>query len=116
MVVAPAQSNQDAYTGPMSVLINSGTRSGKEALAYQFAKTRRATVIGTTSAGAFTGGKGVFAERDVDYLLYLAVLEIRLDDRTIEGVGVAPHIRVPATPGVDAPLDRALWELGCQRA
>ena len=97
----------------MVVLINSGTRSGKEALAYQFLKTRRATLIGTTTAGAFTAGKGFFADRNAGYMLYLAVFEMSLDDQVIEGIGVAPHIRVPALLGVDAQLDRALQELGC---
>ena len=108
--------NNEAYSGPMAVLINAGTRSGKEALAYQFVKTGRATVIGTTTAGAFSGGMGIFAQRDAGYVLYLAVLEMRLDDRVIEGVGVAPHIEVSPQPGVDAPLRRALEELGCERA
>ena len=44
----------------------------------------------------------------------LAMLGVRLDGETIEGIGVAPHIRVTAIPGMDAPLDRALLELGCQ--
>ncbi len=112
-VAAPAESNKDAFTGTMVVLINSGTRSGKEALAYQFLKTRRATLIGTTTAGAFTAGKGFFADRNAGYMLYLAVFEMSLDDQVIEGIGVAPHIRVPALLGVDAQLDRALQELGC---
>ncbi len=115
-VAAEAQVNNEAYSGPMAVLINAGTRSGKEALAYQFVKTGRATVIGTTTAGAFSGGMGIFAQRDAGYVLYLAVLEMRLDDRVIEGVGVAPHIEVSPQPGVDAPLRRALEELGCERA
>jgi carboxyl-terminal processing protease len=113
--VAEPHTNPDAYTGPMAVLINSGTRSGKESLAHQFVKTRRATVIGTRTAGAFTAGKGVFADRDAKYMLYLSVFELRLDGRTIEGVGVAPHVRVPPIPGVDAPLKRAREVLGCEQ-
>jgi carboxyl-terminal processing protease len=109
----PHQINQAAYSGPMAVLINSGTRSGKESLAYQFVKTQRATVIGTTTAGAFTGGRGVFAERQADYLFFLSVLEMQLDGNRIEGVGVDPHILITPIPGEDAPLQKALQELDC---
>ena len=77
LLAEPAQ-NPEYYSGPLVVLINAGTRSGKESLAFQFAKTQRATLIGTTTAGAFTAGMGVFSDRpDADYLLYLSVAEMR---------------------------------------
>ena len=82
------------FAGPLVVLINEGTRSGKEALAYQFKKTGRATLVGTATAGAFTGGMGIFADEDRPYLLYLAVNETLLDGRRIEGVGVNPDIEI----------------------
>ena len=40
------------YSGPMVVLIDEGTRSGKECMAFQFKKSRRARLLGTTTAGA----------------------------------------------------------------
>jgi len=112
----PAQ-NPDYYSGPLVVLINAGTRSGKESLAFQFAKTQRATLIGTTTAGAFTAGMGVFSDRaGADYLLYLSVAELRLDDQMIEGVGVAPDQRVEAQADRDRPLEAALDYFGCRPA
>ncbi|MCG8420296.1 MAG: S41 family peptidase [Proteobacteria bacterium] len=102
---AEPKTNPNPYLGPLVVLIDEGTRSGKEALAHQFGKKKRATVMGTTTWGAFTAGKGVFADRnDVDYILYLAVSEWRVDGRTMEGVGVAPEIGVPY------PLDGTIAE------
>lgn len=112
-VEAEAQTNADAWTGPLAVITNSGTRSGKESLAFQFRKTGRATVSGSTTAGAFTAGRGVFSERAVDYILYLAVQEITLDGTVIEGAGVAPDVVVEDEAGRDAPLASAMESLGC---
>ncbi len=113
-ITADAQANPDAWAGPLAVIINGGTRSGKESLAYQFRKTGRATLFGSTTWGAFTGGLGAFAERDVNYLLFLAVSEMRLDDTIIEGVGIDPDVPVPDGPSGDAPLSAALDHLACE--
>jgi len=111
---AEPQNNPDAWNGPLAVIINGGTRSGKESLAFQFKKSGRAKLFGTTTRGAFTGGLGAFAERDVDYILYLSVQETRLDGAAIEGVGVSPNVVVPEETGHDAPLSAALDHLACQ--
>jgi len=71
--------NPGHFDGPLVVLVNNGTRSGKEALPYQFKHSGRAALIGATTQGAFTAGKGVFAEASVDYMLYLAVSEFFVD-------------------------------------
>jgi len=47
--------NPDPYLGPLVVIINNGSRSGKEALAYQFKKLHRATLVGESTAGYFSG-------------------------------------------------------------
>lgn len=113
MTPEPA-SNAASYTGPVAVLVNHGTRSGKESLAWQFRHSGRGRLFGSTTAGAFSSGRGVFAEvEDADYLLYLAVAELRLDGEIIEGVGVAPDERVAPVFGRDAPLAKALAHLGC---
>lgn len=106
--------NSEAWNGPLAVIINGGTRSGKEALAFQFKKSGRARLFGTTTWGAFTGGLGAFTERDVNYILYLSVQETRLDGTVIEGAGVSPHVVVPEEAGDDAPLSAAVDHLACQ--
>jgi carboxyl-terminal processing protease len=106
--------NGDAWDGPMAVLINGGTRSGKESLAYQFRKTGRAKLFGDVSSGAFTAGQGGFADRDVDFMFYLSVFEMRLDGTVIEGVGVTPDVGIRPVAGKDLPLAAALIDLGCQ--
>ena len=109
------RANDGYWDGPLVVLINDGTRSGKESLAYQFKRSGRAQLIGSTTAGAFTAGYGGHADRDGSYLLYLSVAEMVLDGNRIEGIGVNPDVVVPDSPGRDAPLATALEHFGCGR-
>lgn len=88
------KNNKNSFLGPMVVLINEDVRSGKEAMAFQFKKSRRAKLIGKTTAGAFVSGRGFFADEDNGYILYLAISAIKLDGQIIEGVGIAPDLRV----------------------
>lgn len=90
-----AHETASPYTRPMVVLIDEGTRSGKEAVAFQFKKSGRATLIGTTTRGAFNAGTGLFVDGDSSLVYYLSVAEYRLDGQRIEGVGVAPDLEVP---------------------
>jgi len=108
---ADPQTNPDAWLGPLAVIINNGTRSGKESLAFQFKKGGRATLFGTRTAGAFTAGRGVFAKRVEDYLLYLSVQEFILDGNAIEGVGVTPDVWVEDGTESDLPLMAAVNHL-----
>jgi carboxyl-terminal processing protease len=109
---APA-ANPGAYTGPLAVLINAGTRSGKESLAWQFRHSGRARLFGVTTAGAFNAGMGVYADRGEGYVLYLSVAEYILNSQRLEGVGVAPHVVVSRDGRRDTPLLAALAHLGC---
>lgn len=85
-------SRHTGYGKPMVVLINGGTRSAKEFLTYQFKAAKRATVVGTRTAGAFLGA-GAYQIND-DALLELPVVGLRLDKIRLEGAGVAPDILV----------------------
>ena len=114
-LTAEPQDNSRAWNGPLAVIINGGTRSGKESLAYQFSKSGRARLFGSTTSGAFTGGLGAFVEREEDFVLYLSVSETKLDGTAIEGTGVSPDTRVPDDPYHDAPLAAALNHLGCNK-
>ena len=53
---AEPKTNKKYFTGPMVVLVNEGTLSGKEGLAYQFKKSGRALLVGSTTIGAFSAG------------------------------------------------------------
>jgi carboxyl-terminal processing protease len=89
------QENRFWYGRPMVVLINEGTRSGKEAVAYQFKASGRAVLIGTRTSGALSAGKGLLLEDGMRLIYYLAVAEYRLNGHRIEGRGISPNIRVP---------------------
>ncbi len=96
------------YDRPMVVLIDGGTRSGKESLAFQFKKSGRAVLVGRTTAGAFTAGQGVFTDPALPYFLFIPVAEVLLDGQTIEGIGVAPDEQVDPGWPADRQLERAV--------
>lgn len=105
---ADQKNNQQHYAGPMVVLINEGTRSGKEALAYQFKKSGRAVLVGATTQGAFSAGEGQFNDIDKSFFLYLAVAEYQLDGKKIEGVGINPDIVVEHDLSISSSSDLQL--------
>lgn len=81
------------YDKPMVALINGGSRSAKEFFTYQLKKTKRATVVGTTTAGAFLGAGKV--DIGPDGMLELAIVGLRVDGKRLEGPGVSPDVEVP---------------------
>ncbi|HWA49378.1 MAG TPA: S41 family peptidase [Dongiaceae bacterium] len=95
---------------PVALLINGGSRSGKEVLAYGFKKYGVGEVIGTRTAGALLAGRA-FLLKD-DSLLLLAVSDVEVDGERLERVGVAPTIEVPFpleyAGGKDPQLDKAV--------
>lgn len=95
MLKSPFKKNQDFYDGPMAVLINEGVRSGKEALAHQFKKTKRALLIGDKTPGYFSTGQFFYVEEPLNYLFYLCVYQLKLDGEVIEGKGIEPDHKIP---------------------
>lgn len=95
---------------PAVLLINGGTRSGKETIAYGAKKHNLARLVGERTAGAVTFGQP-FCLSDGSLLL-LAVADARVDGERLEGRGVSPDIEVPFdirySDGRDPQLDRAL--------
>jgi carboxyl-terminal processing protease len=94
---------------PVAMLVNGGTRSGKEVLAYGFKKYRIGEVIGTQTEGAVLAATAFLIGRG---LLLLAVEDVQVDGVRLEGVGVAPTIEVqdgPTSAGeADPQLSRAV--------
>jgi carboxyl-terminal processing protease len=78
---------------PVAMLINGGTRSGKEVLAYGFKKYRLGEVIGTRTEGAVLAATAFLIGGG---LLLLAVEDVLIDGVRLEGIGVTPTIEVPA--------------------
>jgi carboxyl-terminal processing protease len=98
---------------PVAMLINEGTRSGKEVLAYGFKQYRLGELIGHRTEGAVLAATA-FLIGD-DGLLLLAVEDVLVDGQRLEGVGVEPTIEVPFdwryAAGGDPQLDRAVQVL-----
>ncbi len=95
LMESPFKKNKNYYSGPMAVLINEGVRSGKEALAYQFKKTKRAILIGEKTPGYFTAGQFFYVDEPLNYIFYLCVKQLKLDGNIIEGIGIKPDLEVP---------------------
>jgi carboxyl-terminal processing protease len=95
---------------PVVLLINGGSRSGKEILAYGFEKYGYGAVVGTRTKGDVLAARA-FMLSDGS-LLELAVDDVRVDGERLEGVGVAPTIEVPFrleySAGADPQLERAV--------
>ena len=102
-----------AYNRPVIVLINGGSRSGKELLAYYFKKTKRGLLIGERTAGYVCGAS--YKRISEESLLLYAVAMLNIDGKRLEGVGVAPDIEVPFdirfAGGKDIQLERAKDEM-----
>lgn len=95
---------------PVAMLVNGGTRSGKEVLAYGFKKFGYGEVIGTRTAGALLAGRG-FLLSDGSFLM-VAVTDVAVDGERLEGRGVEPTVEVPFdlpyAGGRDPQLDKAV--------
>jgi carboxyl-terminal processing protease len=95
---------------PVAVLVNAGTRSGKEILADAFKRYQLGPVVGSHTANAVLAA-GAFLMSD-DSLLLLAVDDVVIDGRRLEGVGVEPTVAVPLrieyANGSDPQLDKAI--------
>jgi carboxyl-terminal processing protease len=114
-MIAVTREKQELYLEsqwrkPVVLLINGGSRSGKELFAYGFRKLGIGPVVGERTAGAVTGGT-VIPLSDHS-LLYLCVMGMQVDGEILEGVGVAPDHEVPwplpYASAKDPQLERAL--------
>jgi len=102
---------------PMVAIIDKGTRSGMEILAYAL-KSNGVTLIGQPTAADVVAGRGFLLPDNS--LLELAVADVFVDGKRLEGVGVTPDIPVPFdiryAAGADPQLAAALDEMTRQLA
>jgi carboxyl-terminal processing protease len=95
---------------PATLLINRGSRSGKEVIAYAAKKHRLARLVGETTGGSVLPG-GPFC-LDNGAVLYLARSKLTVDGEVLEAQGVAPDLVVPFdlryAAGRDLQLEAAL--------
>ncbi|MFB2834125.1 S41 family peptidase [Floridanema evergladense] len=98
---------------PVVMLVNEGSRSAKEIVAYGFQKAKIGSVIGTKTAGAVVAGRPFLLADGT--LLYVAVANVYVDEnQRLEGKGVTPDIVVPFpieyAQGNDPQKERAITE------
>ncbi len=91
---------------PVALLINGGTRSGKEIIAHGFKQFKLGPVVGSRTAGAVTAGR--FFAFDDGTGLYLAVRGIKVDGEVLEGKGVSPDFEIPWSLPYASPTDPQL--------
>jgi Periplasmic protease len=92
------------YDKPVVAIINNGSRSGKELLAFSLKKTGRAKLVGGTTAGAVLGGR-LFPIND-RASLYLAIFDGTIGGVRLEGAGVSPDVEVLNTDHSQAGADK----------
>ena len=98
------------WTKPVVMLVNGGSRSGKEILAYGFRKYNIGKIVGSQTAGAVVAGSP-FIMPDGS-LLYLAVADVLVDRERLEGNAIIPDIEValpiPYAGGIDLQKEKAI--------
>ncbi len=95
---------------PAAMVVNQGSRSGKEILAYGFQKYKIGPLVGTQTAGAVVAGRP-YLMKDGS-MLYLAVADVFVDGQRLEGKGVNPDVEVafqlPYAQGADPFKEKAI--------
>jgi carboxyl-terminal processing protease len=103
--------SNSAWKKPVVMLVNQGSRSAKEILAFGFRQYGIGPVVGTKTAGAVVAGRP-FIMQDGS-LLYVAVSDVYVNgNERLEGKGVTPDITVPFSleyaQGADPQKERAI--------
>ncbi|WP_421656146.1 S41 family peptidase [Leptothermofonsia sp. ETS-13] len=106
--------NYAQWNKPVVMIVNEGSRSAKEILAYAFQQYKIGPVIGTKTAGYVVAGRP-FLMKDGS-LLYVAVADVYVNgNERLEGKGVTPDVVVPApieyAQGADPQKERAIAAL-----
>ena len=100
------------WSKPVVAVIDEGSRSGMEILAYAL-KDNGIPLVGTTTAKAVVAGTAYLLPDDS--LLLLAVSDVHVDGKRLEGRGVDPDIVVPFdiryAAGADPQMDAAMVEM-----
>ncbi len=105
-VKGKANRDRSYFDRPVVAIINGGSRSGKELIAFSLKRSGRALLVGENTAGYFSAG--TLFSLDDNNALYLAVAGCTVGGVKIEGQGVAPDIACENTGRDQAGYDRQL--------
>jgi carboxyl-terminal processing protease len=106
---------QNAYTGPVAILIDFGSGSTSELFAAGMQESGRAVIVGERSVGAAL--PSIFEKLPTGALFQYAIADFKTPKGIlIEGRGVLPDVEVKQTraallAGSDAPLDAAVEQI-----
>jgi carboxyl-terminal processing protease len=104
------QKYSSGWAKPVVLLVDEGSRSGKELFAFGFRKLAKGPIVGERTAGAVLAGR-INALSDGS-VLFIAAADVEVEEGRLEGRGVEPDILVPFDPayaaGADPQRDRAL--------
>lgn len=106
------QRAQFGYAKPMVALINEGSRSAKEVFSEILKKSKRATLVGHNTAGHVLGTSPIRLNEWA--YIEIPIVEVEVDGKSLEGVGVAPDIMVKGEideNGQDLILEKGLEEV-----
>ncbi|ACK73164.1 peptidase S41 [Gloeothece citriformis PCC 7424] len=101
------------WNKPVIMIVDGGSRSSKEILAFAFKQQNIGLVVGSKTPGAVVAGRAFLM--DDGSLLYVAVGDVYVYEKyRLEGQGVMPDIEVPFplqyAQGKDAQKERAIEE------
>jgi carboxyl-terminal processing protease len=100
------------YGKPLVLIINKGSRSAKEVLAFILKKSKRAVLVGEPTGGNVLGTSPLMLG---DWaVVEIPMVDLTVDDVRLEGVGVDPDFLVldsPTADGRDPYIERALEAL-----
>ncbi len=98
-----------AYSKPLVILINEGSRSAREVLSYELRKAGRATLIGRKTAGHVLGTYPFRVNAWSN--LEIPIVNVKIQGVRLEGVGVSPDILVPterSPEGTDLDIEEGI--------
>jgi carboxyl-terminal processing protease len=106
-----AEGENDAYTGPVVILVSAGSASASELFASTLQAVGRAKVVGQQSCGCLLGFLGYARIPGGGELAYSEVAFAASNGNRVEGEGVVPDVTVPLTVSdLQFGRDRALEE------
>lgn len=103
------------YDKPLVLIINKGSRSAKEVLAFILKKSKRAVLVGEPTGGNVLGTSPLMLG---DWaVVEIPMVDLYVDDVRLEGVGVEPEFLVVDKPtnGRDPFIEKALEVLEMKR-
>lgn len=108
---AVMEGREDAYKGPVVILVNASSGSGSELFAGVMQATGRAKIVGEPTCGCLLGFLGYALVPGGGELAYSEVGFILSNGKRIEGEGVIPdHVVAPTLVDLQQNRDRALEE------